>query len=529
MPLPDDARFQFLDYAYVKAVPGIEWLVCRDESCEKVFHITEVKASGFRCSIHKRPLEQLAHLFIHGACGEVRGIVPDDGPLKCRNASCGEPLRLHLNPANMIRSYWWCQKCKSKGLPPEGKGKDIPGYRQQVRRNCPTCREQWKAAQLLERFDLLEGDQELDLENDSGGWKRMVLMPARTVFVPRTLATVDIPAASDQNLLDSWFGNEMDDQAIRDTLSKEPQVQKMFDENPTFREAYLSAKRKEQDSKAQTQKINPPNDIREDLRDYAGALLAHPRPLESVTGQEQTVQYLLQECGVSVKMLLDGLDIVSATYGYLIGSSDPAKARLNIFTMYGNSYGILAQRVEAEALMFELDPQRVWRWLIGRRLATPDMIRGGETIEQCLRRNLVSASDPVADAILNAVTVMMHSISHLLIRTSERYTGISRDNLQELIWPRALAFVLYDGSGIDLGMLNTTFEGLMYDWFYGARYDASHCPHDPICYSDPQMAACHACLYIAERNCNVYWNRNLDRRYLIGFLEKDDGYWTRGM
>jgi hypothetical protein len=233
---------------------------------------------------------------------------------------------------------------------------------------------------------------------------------------------------------------------------------------------------------------------------------------------EQAV-YLLNTFGVRIS-IVDGLAVINATYGYLIGSSDPSQAKVDVFRMGGDRYAVLTQRLETEAMLIELDPDKVLEWLSVRGHIIP--ASSGDSPIQSIRRFLLT--QPYGDEALQEVVRLTHTMSHLLIRTSERVTGVSRDNLQEIVWPRALAFVLYNGGGSDLGMLQTAFEGSMLDWFHGARHNAANCPYDPVC-RNSDIAACHACLFIAERNCNTYWNRWLDRRHLITFDDGPVGYW----
>ena len=102
MPLSEDANLEFIEYREVKGVPGYEWFVCLDPDCEQLHSLETALKTGFRCPQHKRPLSQLAHIFIHNVCGHVEMIEPE----KCWNEGCEATMRLHLHPPNMRRSYW---------------------------------------------------------------------------------------------------------------------------------------------------------------------------------------------------------------------------------------------------------------------------------------------------------------------------------------------------------------------------------------------------------------------------------------
>jgi hypothetical protein len=515
MPLPEDARLEFIEYREVRGVPGYDWFVCDQPNCERLFHLETALKTSFRCPEHNRTLSQLAHLFIHNACGHVEMIKEE----KCWNEGCGAKMRLHLHPPNMRRSYWWCPECKKKGRPARPKkvseGNWGPAWRRDLFKNCPVCRARYRTeAQLtsLEAADQENYNPE-DIGEDYGGRVRMGLTTARTAFKPMTLTTVDIGEGKEHDLLAEWFQDKLDISAIRTGLPE--YLRSQFDDDPNFRRSVLQAKRTEKIGDDEMV-VTPPARVREVLRDYAGARDAVRQTLDNV--HPQHADYLLQKCGVRAS-ILDGLAVVNATYGYLKGSSDPKQAQLEIFHMGSDRYAVLTQRLETEALLIELEPQWVLKWLQERGSNIPV---GSNTPEKALRRYLITR--PSTDEVLDDVARLVHTMSHLLIRTSERVTGVSRDNLQEIVWPRTLAFVLYNGSGADLGMLQTTFEGSMFDWFHGARYDAANCPYDPVC-RNADVAACHACLYIAERNCNTFWNRWLDRRHLITFDDGPVGFW----
>lgn len=517
MPVPASGRLEFVIYRYARAVPGCNYFVCQDSRCERLYHLRDV-GPEYRCPIHNRPLAQLAHLFVHGRCGSWSEIEPQT----CR--SCNEQLRLHLEARNLRRSYWWCPNCRTRSGVPEYSirredGTWINGWKQRVYRWCANCRAQIRAEARSRA--LLEADQSAydpsSTAQDTGGFLRMGLVPARTALKPRTMTAVDMPAEDERIYLDRWFGGGVDEEAVRAGL-EDPTLQALFDTNAAWKSHLLAAKRNEQQMASESE--DPIPSIREEIRDYAGAVSAtHMRLADEDAG---TAEYLEHNYGLRVT-LLDRLAVVNATIGYLVGSSDPSQAQLQAFWMGRDRYAVLTERSETEAMLFELIPERVGSWL-GARGHT------GINDEESLRRHLVFPTleengrlspDPIWDDIL----VLLHTVSHLLIRGSERYTGVSRDTLLEIIFPRALAFVLYDSNGSDLGMLQTTFEGNLQDWIMGAKYDVANCPHDPICRND-QVSACHACLYIAERCCNTYWNRCLDRRHVVRFGQSGaPGYW----
>ncbi|HEY0072217.1 MAG TPA: DUF1998 domain-containing protein [Chloroflexia bacterium] len=521
MPLPEYARLEFVQYREVHGIPGYDWFVCSDQDCERLFHINKALKSKFRCPLHSRPLSQLAHLFVHNVCGHIAMIEAE----KCWNEGCGSEMRLHLHPPDMRRSYWWCPECKKRGIPDRSKKLASgwsPGWKRDLFKFCPVCKARSITKAHLRELQRL-GEEAYDseqIDEASGDRIRMALTTARTAFKPASLTTVDMPGADENVLLATWFQEDSDPGAVRASLPV--YLREQFDSDPKFRQTILKAKSLETGS-GERPSIGLSGTVRDALRDYAGAQSTPQQSLENV--KPDLASHLLRTFGIRVR-ILDGLAVINATFGYLKGSNDPSQAQLNIFHMGGDRYAALTERLQTEAILFELEPSSVFEWLGKRGHTIPRYMSDSQ--EQSLRRYLLTQPD--TSGSLQDITRMAHTMSHLLIRTSERVTGVSRDNLQEIVWPRTLAFVLYNSSGSDLGMLQTAFEGSMYDWLHGARHDAANCPYDPVCRTSViAPGACHACLYVAERNCNEFWNRQLGRQHLITFDDGPVGYWGRSV
>jgi hypothetical protein len=482
------ADFVLLHYDRALVSPGYDTFVCPLRECERIFTRDEVEKSNYRCIVHKnQSVSQLAHLFVHADCGSIQQI----GPRKCWNhigdKQCKEPLRLHLEYQQMGKSYWWCPKCRyERHLPEKGDDHNLGWNLGQLRAWCSTCS--------------VEGQPKV----------MMRLTTARKIFQPQRVDVVDMAGADAQNLLQEWFGKTIDEDKILKALP--PELQTAFQADPRIRRTILQS--------YQSRKIGDeaipelPRDAQEELANYAGALSTVSQTSFNLSKQ---VHYDLDnEFGMKVS-LLDGLAIVRATYGYLVGGSSPDEATLQVFPMGGVRYAVLTQRLPTEALLFELLPDRVLVWLHQRGMAKEiqDLI--------ALRRYLISCKPE--DEILKNLTGLVHTAAHGLRRSSERYTGMGRDLTDELLIPRGLSFVIYNNRGSELGMFTTTFEGRLLDWFYGTRFDISNCPFDPICMNEPHPA-CPGCLYIGERGCTTLWNRNLDRRHLVQLpTSKEPGYW----
>jgi len=484
-----DAEFVLLDYRRAIVLPGYDTFVC--PSCERVYTRDQIENNNFRC-LEEENVEvmQLQHLFVHGPCGTVTEITPTRCWNRFDGQRCNEDLRLHLVYQQMGASYWWCTRCRFRRGLPRDRTDEQQGWKFDLRSICWTCRN-----------DGLQDD-------------RMRLTTARSVFKAQRVDLVDMPQSDYQVLLQEWFGEQLRDEDILAQLA-EP-LRRRWESDPQQRAQLRRMFQSDRIGESGVPTLDPK--AQEEIANYSGARSAIVR--DDTQLPPDVARFLNEGFGLRVS-LLDNLAIVRATYGYLVGGSTPEEAILEVFTMGGGRYGVLTQRMPTEALLFELDPHRVLAWLHATELAV--RIKN----ETDLRRYLVSCEPN--DEILQMVTTLVHTASHALRRSSERYTGMGRDIVDELLFPRGMAWVLYNNRGSELGMFTTTFEGRMREWLQGTRYDLLNCPLDPICMRE-DVAACPGCLHIGERGCTTLWNRFLDRRYLVRLPSSTfPGYWSRAL
>ena len=131
--------------------------------------------------------------------------------------------------------------------------------------------------------------------------------------------------------------------------------------------------------------------------------------------------------------------------------------------------------------------------------------------------------------------VMLHTLSHLLIRQLSIECGYSGAAIKERIystWPdsdqKMAAILLYtsssDSDGSLGGLVRKGLPDSMENLFRNLLQEASWCSSDPICINSPaqgmdslNLAACHACTLLPETCCE---RRNclLDRAAVVGKL-----------
>lgn len=211
--------------------------------------------------------------------------------------------------------------------------------------------------------------------------------------------------------------------------------------------------------------------------------------------------------------MIDRFPILTGHYGWTRGGQDPGQSRLRVFKDK-SSFVVHGDLGATEALLFRLSPTAVRKWLAvrGHGIAEADNDRGAyEAILAAI------GSDPDQSPVAQDVTMLVHSISHRVIRHAAFFAGIDRNALSELIFPMTLCFVMYavPRGGFVLGGLQALFENDLHDLLEKVVHDESRCALDPGCAANPKGAACAVCLHLGEPSCRMY-NTALDRRAMFG-------------
>lgn len=135
--------------------------------------------------------------------------------------------------------------------------------------------------------------------------------------------------------------------------------------------------------------------------------------------------------------------------------------------------------------------------------------------------------------------VLLHTLSHILIRQLTIDCGYSGSSLKERIystWPESqlkmAGILIYtsasDSDGSLGGLVRQGSPDRLLGTFQNAMSNVSWCSSDPICsestaqgYESLNYAACHACTLLPETSCAMQ-NCLLDRVAVIGTIEKPD-------
>lgn len=214
---------------------------------------------------------------------------------------------------------------------------------------------------------------------------------------------------------------------------------------------------------------------------------------------------------------------VTALKGFSRGAyPDPENDNFgSVVNLSGRDVGWLpAIRTNGEGIFLELNREEIKRWL-----SSFDSERYS-TIFDNEYRTFTEKKGWEYKSRKDVVYVLLHTLSHLLIRELALKCGYSTTELKERIYysENMCGVLIYTGSGDTEGTLGgleemgkiENFKVILLD----ALKNALVCSGDPSCLtSNPgngelNGAACHACSMIPETACET-GNRLLDRRFVV--------------
>ena len=188
-----------------------------------------------------------------------------------------------------------------------------------------------------------------------------------------------------------------------------------------------------------------------------------------------------------------------------------------------------AIEVRGEGIYFELDPRKLASWE-----SRPVVKERVDTIRRNYRIMLRDIGGQEQESYVTPSRVLVHTMTHLLIRQFAMECGYSESSLRERLYVEgqegvpgihgAMIYTASPGSDGTLGGLvrlgtPDLFERTLTRALKAARW----CSSDPLCIEEGRgqgifllnLAACHACCLISETCCELR-NTLLDRALLVG-------------
>lgn len=250
--------------------------------------------------------------------------------------------------------------------------------------------------------------------------------------------------------------------------------------------------------------------------------------------EEEIPEYLKQYIGRIIRV--EKVREVSALKGFARGSyPDPENDNFgNMVNLAGDETGWLpAIRTSGEGIFLELDKNQIDIWLSSFDAEKISSIYDDEY------KRFVENKGWEYHSNKNFIYVLLHTLSHVLIRELSLKCGYSTTELKERIYysDNMCGLLVYTSSGDTEGTLGGLEEMGKIENFQTILIDALKralvCSGDPSCMTtypgngNLNGAACHACTMIPETACEN-GNRLLDRRTLVPTEEKNiKGYFEK--
>lgn len=244
--------------------------------------------------------------------------------------------------------------------------------------------------------------------------------------------------------------------------------------------------------------------------------------------------------GITSVKVCGNIPFISCSYGYTREKSEPDDGVvLHAFKEEHNGIkNIYATKLTTEGVLFEFDRAKILKWLDTNGYidhdSLPDLSDENEVklwFANNVKPDLIrpfSTIDP-REAATYYVYNLIHTLSHLLIRSAASMCGLDKNSISEYILPGIPAVLIYcqNSQGFNLGALFNLFEAYFDKWIENAYAGAEKCIFDPICIE--RHKACTGCLFLNEVSCQ-HFNHDLDRSLIIGAVDRinntrKQGFW----
>lgn len=241
---------------------------------------------------------------------------------------------------------------------------------------------------------------------------------------------------------------------------------------------------------------------------------------------ESDIYELINKMHIKNMQVSESVQIVNYAYGFTRlrncpdGTPDTLDLRLR-----GFNNKVFTTLLDTEGILFEIDMKSIFKWLqenefisIEIDLNTDDDYKKWfiENVNLDSINHFSDISEQGTNKLTKIIYSLIHTISHMIIISAGKNSGLSRDSISEIIFPCSCSFFIYPttSEGVTLGSISGMFETNLEVFIKDAVQENEICTFDPIC-STNQNGACVACAYLNEVNC-THFNKDLSRSYLYG-------------
>lgn len=254
---------------------------------------------------------------------------------------------------------------------------------------------------------------------------------------------------------------------------------------------------------------------------------------------ELGLEFATSNLGLKWIACITDFPIALASPGYSRVSKSPGSAVLNPYhsERYSGRVPIYVITSNTEAIMVQLDPQRVVEWLMLNGYAEGRVPGSEKDSWVWIKRHMpnlgtfqgILYEQENFNAAETATLTLLHTISHVLMKEIN-WSGFDPESVGEYLLPETLSIVIHSNNytSFTIGGMVTMYEQRLHGWLREAYNAAFHCIYNPIC--EDEGASCSGCIH-RQYNCETF-NHFLSRSVLKGgysFYPKGNvqvGYWT---
>jgi hypothetical protein len=248
--------------------------------------------------------------------------------------------------------------------------------------------------------------------------------------------------------------------------------------------------------------------------------------------QETETARLMKKLGMAELGLVRDFELCRFTHGYTRVGAAPTiekhgselPVRLRLFEPLESGRRPIYVVTQAnEAVYVQLDPVAVYKWLAAVGMVNlpewspADEVKfGGRLLEVAEPFGRYFSALTAADAsTYRYVYTLLHSYSHVLMKSIAEFSGLDVGSLGEYLFPADLAFVVYrNGTTMDLGNLSSLWRNEHNGFLRHLLETSTHrCNSGSLC--DLHGGACPDCIMIPETSC-IAQNQLLSRSVLLG-------------
>lgn len=263
----------------------------------------------------------------------------------------------------------------------------------------------------------------------------------------------------------------------------------------------------------------------------------------NTNARPEKYQEVAKQFGFNHVQASGDIPFIMCSYGFTRKETEPSKATLVGFPAETiRRKNVYATKLDTEGILFEIDRLAILKWLLKNNLideildnVPEDLTDDAEVKAWFINKvngkviNTFTPIDKESERITYYVYNLIHSISHALLRQAANLCGLDKNSLSEYIFPNVPAVLIYcqNSQGLNIGALFNVFEAYFDKWLQSTKDALEKCIFDPVCIDRDH--ACSGCLYLNEVSC-VHFNKDLDRRLLIGWFDKSNkerfyGFW----